>query len=96
MSKAYYALALALLWPMLASAQPVFRDEHDWTAHVAGRLYGVRQIAQFPGGSRTTQVWLGRLSFQVKGTVADLFVQTMVSPVSSLPQVEWWSVRWWP
>jgi hypothetical protein len=90
------AALMILLWSMPASAQPVFRSEHDWRVAVDGRLYGLWQIAQFPGGSRTTEVWLGWYSCEIKGPMAEVLALAVLSPVYLMARIDWMTFRRWP
>ena len=56
-------LTLVVLWPLAASAQPLFHYEHDWTVTVGGHLYGMREVVQTPGDFRRTQIWIGGYLF---------------------------------
>jgi hypothetical protein len=87
---------MLLLWPRPASAQPLFEYEHDWTVAVDGRLYGLQQVAQFPGGFRTTHVWLGWYSCDIKGPVAQTLPRAVLSPVHLMPRIDGKSFRRWP
>src|SRR5688572_16600470 len=61
----YLAACLAVaLGSSAASAQPLFKHEHDWTFTIGGRRYGFWDVAQMPGDFRWTQVWVGGWVFE--------------------------------
>src|SRR6266571_3344172 len=57
------SMTLVVFWPLAASAQPLFHNEHDWTVIVGGHLYGMREVVQTPGDFRRTQIWIGGYLF---------------------------------
>lgn len=54
------------LWPRVATAQPLFKTEHDWTITVGDARFGLRQSVQMPGEFRSTDVYLGWYSFHTR------------------------------
>jgi hypothetical protein len=81
------------LWPLPASAQPLFRNERNWTVTMGERLYGLRQVVQTPGERRWTQVWMGRSTFDVRCQAEEILALLLLPPAQSLPRVGYW-VDW--
>jgi hypothetical protein len=82
MQRAGYLLgcmAIAL-WPVPASAQPLFRCEHNWTVTAGEQVYGLRQVLQIPGNSRWTQVWLGRCTFDMRCRNEEVIALLLLPP----------------
>jgi len=82
-----------MLWPLPASAQPLFRYEHNWTVTIGDHLYGLRQIVKTPGEVRFTQVWLGRYTFDTRFRAAAAVALMLLSPID--PTFGFWhGVDW--
>jgi hypothetical protein len=84
-------------WPFPASAQPLFRTEHNWTVTVGEHPYGLRQVLQMPGDIRWTQVWMGRYTFNMKCRAEEVFALVLLAPADPVPKscclVDWGSFR---
>jgi hypothetical protein len=95
MPRECYLLALVLLlWPCPARAQPMIRVEHDWAVTLDGRRYGLVQVRQTPGDPfRRTEVWLGRLSFDVKGRAVEAIALILLSPADLMQRIDRRSFR---
>ena len=96
-----YLLCLALaLWPLRASAQPLFRYERNWTVTVGEHLYGLRQVVQRPGERRLTQVWIGRCAFDMHCRAEEVIALLCGPPTYSVPRMgfvlDWRSFRCLP
>jgi hypothetical protein len=98
MPRAFYLASMAFaFWPLPASAQPLFRQEHNWTISVNEHPYGLRQVWKMPGDTRLTQVWLGRYMFNMKGRAEEVVALVLLAPADPIPKfwclVEWGSLR---
>jgi hypothetical protein len=62
------------LWPRAASAQPLFKTEHDWTMTVGDATFGLRQSVQTPGEFRNTHVYLGWYDFRTRFLASHIVV----------------------
>ena len=88
-----FLLLLTLaLWPFAATAQPLFRYEHDWTVIIAGRTYGIREVGQTPGEFRRTQVWFVQCSRDVSLRASAILVLIGTSLAAGV-FVLWYATR---
>lgn len=72
---------LVLLWPLPASAQPLFETEHDWRITIGDGSYGLWQVVQQPGEFRQTTIHFGSHVYHTRlraGEVAAIAVGPMV------------------
>jgi hypothetical protein len=98
MPRACYLFSLTLaLGPARAHAQPLFRYEHNWTVTVGEHTYGLRQVAQAPGDSRHTQVWVGRYSFDIRCRAWAVVALAALPPAGPVARfwrlIDWGSFR---
>jgi hypothetical protein len=98
MPRACYLSCLAIaLWPLSASAQPLFRVEHNWTFTAGEDLYGLRQLLQMPGDIRHTQVWMGRYTFDMRCRAEEVIALLLLPRADLMPRfgclVNWRSFR---
>ena len=82
-----------LFWPLPASAQPLFRVEHNGTVTIGDRLYGLRQIVKTPGEVRWTQIWIGCCTFDTILRAAEVVSLILRSPADAMLGY-WHGVDW--
>src|SRR5438128_7507747 len=93
----YLLCTTILFWPLPASAQPLFRAEHNWTVTIGDHLYGLRQLVKTPGEVRWTQIWIGRCTFDTRLRAAEVGALVLRSPADAMlgfgHSVDWSSRR---
>jgi hypothetical protein len=101
MPKKCYLLCIAIgLWPISASAQPLFRYENNWIATIGEHSYGLRGVVQTPGDFRWTQIWFGRYTFDIRCRATRVIALLLLPPADCVPRflylVNWSSFRHFP
>jgi hypothetical protein len=78
---------ILLMCPLRATAQPLFRSEHNWTFTIGERQYGLRQTVKYPPDFRFTTIWLGRCCFDMRFREADLIALVFYPPANRLAEI---------
>jgi len=82
--KRYLPIAILLLWPLSASAQPIFHTKRDWTITIADQHFGIYDIVQNPGEICRTEIFVGPWRFYSYTPIAAAVTTLLGPPVDLL------------
>lgn len=83
------------LWPQVASAQPMFTTEHDWTITIGEKTFGLRQHLETTGGLRSTEIFLGWYDFHTQWPAPQIVTAAMLLVIGGMGLVLWRERRYW-
>jgi hypothetical protein len=93
----YLACMAIAFWALPASAQPLFRVEHNWTVTAGEHIYGLRQVLQMPDDIRFTQIWIGRCTSNMRCRAEVVIALILRPPADFIPKfcylVDWRTIR---